>query len=132
MAGVAVPLTVTKHAYVVTERIEGIAGMPNVRDHDSSLYFKTQGDSLSFGGYENDPIFIDQVPRDDVFSLYELDWDVFGVHVQGAINRCPVLEHTGIKSTVCGPESFTPDHKPLMGNFIGFKLIRLVSSFGAV
>ena len=132
MAGVAVPLTVTKHAYVVTERIEGIAGMPNVRDHDSSLYFKTQGDSLSFGGYENNPIFIDQVPRDDVFSLYELDWDVFGVHIQGAINRCPVLEHTGIKSTVCGPESFTPDHKPLMGNFIGFKLIRLVSSFGAV
>lgn len=22
---------------------------------------------------------------------------------------------TGIRSTVCGPESFTPDHKPLMG-----------------
>lgn len=48
-------------AYVVTEKIEGIAGMPNVRDHDSSIYFKLQGDALSFGGYENDPIFIDQV-----------------------------------------------------------------------
>jgi sarcosine dehydrogenase len=131
MAGVAVPLTVTKHAYVVTERIEGIAGMPNVRDHDSSIYFKLQGDALCVGGYENDPIFIDQVPKDAVFSLYELDWDVFGVHIQGAINRCPTLEHTGIKSTVCGPESFTPDHKPLMGNFIGFKLIQLVLSFGA-
>ena len=22
---------------------------------------------------------------------------------------------SGIKSTVCGPESFTPDHKPIMG-----------------
>ena len=57
------------------------------------------------------------MPHDAVFSLYELDWDVFGVHIAGAINRCPVLEHTGIKSTVCGPESFTPDHKPLMGRY---------------
>lgn len=48
-------------AYVVTEKIEGISGMPNVRDHDSSIYFKLQGDALSVGGYENDPIFIDQV-----------------------------------------------------------------------
>nr|XP_008122619.1 PREDICTED: sarcosine dehydrogenase, mitochondrial [Anolis carolinensis] len=36
-------------------------------------------------------------------------------HIEGAINRVPVLEKTGIKSTVCGPESFTADHKPLMG-----------------
>lgn len=61
MVNVAVPLIVTKHAYVLTERIEGIAGMPNVRDHDSSIYLKLQGDALSVGGYENDPIFVDQV-----------------------------------------------------------------------
>lgn len=24
-------------------------------------------------------------------------------HIEGAINRVPVLEKTGIKSTVCGP-----------------------------
>lgn len=50
-----------------------------------------------------------------MFGLYELDWDVFGVHVRGAVQLAPLLETTGIKSTVCGPESFTPDHKPLMG-----------------
>merc|ERR1712233_196480 len=33
----------------------------------------------------------------------------------GAVNRVPCLEESGIKSTVCGPESFTPDHKPIMG-----------------
>ena len=27
----------------------------------------------------------------------------------------PIVEKTGIKSTVCGPESFTPDHKAIMG-----------------
>ncbi|XP_046441775.1 sarcosine dehydrogenase, mitochondrial-like isoform X2 [Daphnia pulex] len=115
MVDVAVPLVVTKHAYVVTEKIPGISGMPNVRDHDLSIYFKLQGDALSFGGYENDPIFIDKISKDEAFSLYELDWDVFGVHIDKAVNRCPTLATTGIRSTVCGPESFTPDHKPLMG-----------------
>lgn len=51
----------TPLAYIVTEKIEGISGMPNVRDHDSSIYFKLQGDALSIGGYENDPIFIHRV-----------------------------------------------------------------------
>ena len=43
-----------------------------------------------------------QVPN-FAFSLFELDWDVFSVHIEGAINRVPVIETTGIKSTVCGP-----------------------------
>ena len=51
----------------MTEKIDGISGMPNVRDHDSSIYFKVQGDSLSVGGYENDPIFIDQVHKKSLF-----------------------------------------------------------------
>ncbi|XP_066953751.1 sarcosine dehydrogenase, mitochondrial-like [Macrobrachium rosenbergii] len=115
MVGVELPLAPMKHAYVVTERIEGIENMPNVRDHDSSVYLRLQGDALSVGGYEKDPILLDKLDRDFAFGLYELDWDVFSAHIEGAMNRVPVLEQTGIKSTVCGPESFTPDHKPLMG-----------------
>lgn len=37
------------------------------------------------------------------FGLFDLDWDVFSQHIEGAIHRVPVLEKTGIKSTVCGP-----------------------------
>ncbi|XP_029024768.1 sarcosine dehydrogenase, mitochondrial [Betta splendens] len=115
MAGVNVPLVAMHHAYVVTERIEGIQNMPNVRDHDASVYLRLQGDALSVGGYEHNPIFWDQVSDRFAFSLFDLDWDVFMQHIEGAINRVPVLEQIGIKSTVCGPESFTADHKPLMG-----------------
>ncbi|CAG0923237.1 unnamed protein product [Notodromas monacha] len=121
LAGVAVPLTAMKHAYVLTERIEGIQNMPNVRDHDSSVYMKLQGDALALGGYEEHPVFLEQLGDDFAFSLYELDWDVFGCHIKGAINRVPVVEATGIKSTVCGPESFTPDHKPIMGEDPGLQ-----------
>ncbi|XP_012884921.1 PREDICTED: sarcosine dehydrogenase, mitochondrial [Dipodomys ordii] len=115
MAGVKVPLVAMHHAYVVTERIEGIQNMPNVRDHDASVYLRLQGDALSVGGYEANPIFWEEVSNKFAFGLFDLDWDVFSQHVEGAIHRVPVLGTTGIKSTVCGPESFTPDHKPLMG-----------------
>ncbi|KAG7498175.1 sarcosine dehydrogenase, mitochondrial [Solea senegalensis] len=115
MAGVKVPLIAMHHAYVVTERIDGIQNMPNVRDHDASVYLRLQGDALSVGGYEQNPIFWDEVSDKFAFSLFDLDWDVFTQHIEGAINRVPKLEQTGIKSTVCGPESFTADHKPLMG-----------------
>jgi sarcosine dehydrogenase len=37
--------------------------------------------------------------------------------MRGAVNLIPVFETAGIKGTVCGPESFTPDHKPLLGQY---------------
>ncbi|KAI4486854.1 hypothetical protein M0802_012274 [Mischocyttarus mexicanus] len=55
------------------------------------------------------------VPTDFAFSLYELDWNVFNVHMESMVKLMPILSSTGIKTTVCGPESFTPDHKPIMG-----------------
>ena len=63
------PLVAMKHAYVTTDRIEGIAGMPNVRDHDASVYLKLQGDALHIGGYENDPVFWDEVRFDLVIGI---------------------------------------------------------------
>ena len=61
LVGLSVPLVAMKHAYVVTEKIPGIENMPNVRDHDASVYLKLQGDALQVGGYEVDPIFIEKV-----------------------------------------------------------------------
>ncbi|XP_049887024.1 sarcosine dehydrogenase, mitochondrial [Pectinophora gossypiella] len=115
-AGVpALPLIPFKHAYVVSDAVPEIRNCPNIRDHDVNLYIKIQGESCQIGGYEPNPHMLDEVPNNLQFHLYELDWDVFGVHMTSATNLCPKLAHVGIKSTVCGPESFTPDHKPLLG-----------------
>ncbi|OQR78471.1 sarcosine dehydrogenase, partial [Tropilaelaps mercedesae] len=103
MAGAVVPLIPMKHAYVTTERIPGIENTPNVRDHDLSLYFRLSGDALAIGGYERNPIFLDEVADNFSFGLYDLDMDVFGVHLKNAIIRCPILANIGIKSTICGP-----------------------------
>jgi len=116
MAHITIPLRAMKHAYIVTEKIEGVhPGLPNMRDHDLSIYFKTQGDSLALGGYEQNPEFWPDVDPDFSFGLFDLDWDTFNQNLEGHIQRCPLIETLGIKSTVCGPEAFTPDHKPLVG-----------------
>lgn len=55
------------------------------------------------------------MPREFAFSLYELDWTIFNTHIDSMVELVPQLSKIGIKTTVCGPESFTPDHKPIMG-----------------
>jgi sarcosine dehydrogenase len=116
MVQATIPLRAMKHAMVVTETIEGMhADLPNVRDHDLSVYLKTQGDSMCIGGYERNPEFWDKVEPKFTFGLFELDYDTFGQNLEGHLQRCPAIETVGIKSTVCGPESFTPDHKALVG-----------------
>lgn len=141
MAGTEIPLKAMKHAMVLTEPIAGMhSGLPNVRDHDLSVYLKTQGDSMAIGGYEQNPEFWPDVDPGFAFGLFELDYETFGQNLEGHMKRCPIIEETGIKSTVCGPESFTPDHKPLMGpqpgvrgfyNACGFNSMGLMLGGGA-
>ena len=100
-----------KHAYVVTEAVPGMhGGLPNVRDHDLSIYLKAQGDALALGGYETNPEFWRMSADDErhfSFGLFDLDWETFDQNIQHHMHRCPSVEDAGIKSTVCGPESFT-------------------------
>lgn len=115
MVGEKIPLRAIKHAFVITEELEGMHPLlPNVRDHDLSIYLKTQGKAMAIGGYEQNPEFWEP-DHDFAFGLFELNFDTFDQNFQGHIKRCPAIESSGIVSTVCGPESFTPDHKPLVG-----------------
>ena len=50
------PLLAYKHAYVVTEPIPGLEGLPSIRDYNAAVYMKTSGEALHIGGYELDPI----------------------------------------------------------------------------
>ncbi|CAB3237045.1 unnamed protein product [Arctia plantaginis] len=111
----SLPIIPFKHAYVVCDATPEIRNAPNIRDHDVNLYIKVQGESCHVGGYESNPHMLDQVPDNLQFHMYDLDWDIFGIHMSSAASLCPKLDKIGIKSTVCGPESFTPDHKPVLG-----------------
>ncbi|XP_012238092.1 sarcosine dehydrogenase, mitochondrial [Bombus impatiens] len=115
MINMNIPLTPIKHAYIVTEPIKGLQNLPNIKDPDASLYYRIQGSSIAIGGYEQNPIVLPSAPEHFSFCLYELDWNVFNAHLESMIQLIPKLSTVGIRTTICGPESFTPDHRPIMG-----------------
>lgn len=45
------------------------------------------------------------------------------------MKRVPAIGEAGVQSTVCGPESFTPDHKPLLGEVWIIQNMILTCSF---
>ncbi len=105
-----------KHSYIVTDTIQNINKWPNIRDHDLSIYFRVQGQSLIIGGYESNPTVVDDIPNNDFqFSLYEMDWTTFEPLMENSIILCPSLKTIGIKSSICGPEAFSVDRKPIIG-----------------
>lgn len=70
---------------------------------------------MALGGYERNPEFWPVADPGFAFGLFDLDYDTFGQNMEGHMTRCPASMEAGIKSTVCGPEAFTPDHLPLCG-----------------
>ena len=53
----------------------------------------------------------------DDFSFGEIppDWDRMAPYLEKAMSRVPVTLEAGIKKLFCGPESFTPDLRPIVG-----------------
>ncbi len=62
---------------------------------------------------------VDGIPPDFSFGEIPPDWDRMGPFVERAISRVPVVETVGIRTFFCGPESFTPDLAPAVGEAPG-------------
>ncbi len=125
-----------EHAWVMTQPIEGVSPLktPNIRDHDLSIALRVSGQSFGIGGYEPNPVIIsDKVESLGPFTLFDLNWDTYGIHIENSAKLMPIIGRTGIRVTTSGPESFTPDHKPLLGedvNVRGFFYASGFNSFG--
>nr|CAH7760943.1 unnamed protein product [Callosobruchus chinensis] len=113
--GLDIPVTTIKHTYLTTGNVPEAKDTPCIRDHDGKLYFRPQNGEVVLGGYEPNPDIIKELGKDHQFSLYEVDKNIVEGHWKNALQLCPSLEKAGIKSSKCGPELFTPDHKPIMG-----------------
>jgi heterotetrameric sarcosine oxidase gamma subunit len=118
LAGVSIPLQAAEHYYLLTEPIEGVDGnWPVLEDPASYGYYREEGGGLMLGLFEPvcAPWNVGGVP--DGFSFGELapDWDRMAPYLERSMSRVPVAEHAGIKKFFCGPESFTPDLLPIVG-----------------
>jgi 4-methylaminobutanoate oxidase (formaldehyde-forming) len=118
-AGVSVPLQAAEHYYLLTEPIDGVTpeSVPVVEEPESYGYYREEGSGLLVGMFE--PVgkawSLDGMPRDSAFAVLPPDWDRLAPFLEVAMRRFPALEDAGIRTLFCGPESFTDDISPMLG-----------------
>jgi len=118
LAGVHIPLQAAEHYYLITEQFDGMhADLPVFSDLDRYAYYREEVGGMLLGLFEPvaAPWGLDGIPKDFTFGEISPDWDRMMPYLEEAMKRIPVLETVGIHKFFCGPESFTPDLMPLMG-----------------
>jgi glycine cleavage system aminomethyltransferase T/glycine/D-amino acid oxidase-like deaminating enzyme len=117
-AGVSVPLQAAEHYYLITEPIDGLdpAG-PVLEDPASYGYFREESGGLMVGLFESvcAPWMVGGVPDDFQFGELPPDWDRLAPYLGKAMERIPASLTAGVRTFFCGPESFTPDLQPIVG-----------------
>jgi len=114
MAGAILPLLASEHAYIVTDIIPDLGVVPNLRMPDDSIYTKIQNQTLFLGAFEANPTFWEPIPGFS-FGLFDLNMEAYMPYLEALSRRLPILDQIGHRSIICGPESFTPDGRPLFG-----------------
>jgi 4-methylaminobutanoate oxidase (formaldehyde-forming) len=117
-AGVNIPLQSAEHYYLITEKMPDMhANLPVIEDPGSYGYYREEGGGLLIGFFEPvcAPWMVGGVPEDFSFGTLQPDWERMGPYVERAMQRVPRALHTGVKTFFCGPESFTPDLQPIVG-----------------
>jgi 4-methylaminobutanoate oxidase (formaldehyde-forming) len=117
-AGVTIPLQAAEHYYLITDRMPDISrDWPVLEDPGCHGYYREEGGGLMIGLFEPKcaPWKIGGIPQDFSFGEIQPDWDRMGPYVERAMSRVPASHDVGVKKFFCGPESFTPDLRPVVG-----------------
>lgn len=116
--GVNVPLQAAEHYYLITDKVPGLSkSFPVIEDPASYGYYREEVGGLMIGLFEPvcAPWKVEGVPEDFSFGEITPDWDRMGPYVEKAMRRVPISLEVGIRKFFCGPESFTPDLLPVVG-----------------
>ncbi len=91
-----------------------------------------QSESVHAGAFESNPTFVDPIDPDLTFGLYDLEDEVRLPMVERMMRNMPALKEAGIRSLICGPESFTPDGKPILGETPEVRGMLLLTAIGTL
>ena len=118
LSGVSIPNQAAEHYYLITDDVEGIPrDLPILEDPSCHAYYREETGGLMIGLFEPDcaPWRVGGIPDDFSFDEIPPDWDRMAPFLERAMGRVPVSIETGIRKFFCGPESFTPDLSPIVG-----------------
>ena len=116
--GLVIPNQAAEHYYLITDAIEGIdPDGPVFEDPAAHGYYREEGGGLMVGLFE--PVAaawqVDGIPERFSFGTLPPDWDRMMPFLETAMSRVPITAELGIRTFFCGPESFTPDRLPIVG-----------------
>jgi glycine cleavage system aminomethyltransferase T/glycine/D-amino acid oxidase-like deaminating enzyme len=130
MAGATIPLTPAVHQMIsvgpvpLFENTVGEIEYPIVRDMDTNMYERQNGNDMEVGSYAHRPILMD---ADDIPSIEEASLsptelpftqDDFDPQLEQALELMPDIlgdERVGVRYAINGLLSLTPDGMPLIG-----------------
>jgi heterotetrameric sarcosine oxidase gamma subunit len=116
--GVTIPLQAAEHYYLITDTVPGIdSSWPVFEDPSSHGYYREEGGGLMVGLFEPvcAPWNVAGIPANFSFGELPPDWDRMAPYLERAMQRVPISLEVGVRKFFCGPESFTPDLLPLVG-----------------
>jgi glycine/D-amino acid oxidase-like deaminating enzyme len=120
-AGVTIPNQAAEHYYMITEDIPNMdPHLPVIEDMSRYCYMRPEGKGLLIGFFEPDGKSwnVDQdIPNHFSFGELDPDWDRMAPHLEKSMELLDpsIRETVGIKKLFCGPESFSPDGGPIIG-----------------
>ena len=116
--GVHLSNQAAEHYYLITEPIKDLPqNMPVLEDPSAYGYYRQEGAGLMVGLFEPvcAPWKVEGAPTDEPYLDLEPDWERMGPFLEHAMARVPITSQVGMKKFFCGPESFTPDLLPIVG-----------------
>jgi glycine cleavage system aminomethyltransferase T len=117
-SGVVIPNQAAEHYYLITEDIPGVEpDLPVLEDPSVNAYFREETGGMMVGLFEPEcaPWRVGGIPEDFSFGEIPPDWDRLTPVLERAMARVPITLEVGIRQFFCGPESFTPDLAPVIG-----------------
>jgi 4-methylaminobutanoate oxidase (formaldehyde-forming) len=117
-AGVTIANQAAEHYYLITEPIRDLPpNMPVLEDPAAYGYYREEGGGLMVGLFEPvcAPWRVEGIPEDFSFGELPPDWERMTPFLERAMSRVPITAEVGMKKLFCGPESFTPDLRPIVG-----------------
>ena len=121
LLGRTLPVVSISHQYLVTAPLPELTQrkqrLPLLRDPDVSWYMRQEVNGLLLGPYEwqATPMWLDGIPTDFSFQLWNEDLERLGSIIEAAIERVPLLGTVGVRRVVNGPIPYSPDGNPYLG-----------------
>ncbi len=118
------PNTAAEHYYLITDTIDGLnADTPIFEDPASYGYYREEGGGMMVGLFEPRAAAWNpgSIPADASFLTLAPDWERMAPFLETAMARVPVTMDAGVRTFFCGPESFTPDLSPIVGEAPGMR-----------